>query len=236
MEGSLTLALPSTLKMGNRERFEEVKNAESVSTVIHNARRVLKQELQARCFTLRSSNSRMVQLYMSKQMDAKGMLTNEQYELARSLYMQWLRKANNIVQLLARESSPRKKQKMGGPSLFRGASLVEGLEGSPAARTQNDDFDPVTDEIERWERLSPDSFSEFVDDGSLLNEFALMWELREHFPLHFIVFKQTACHLSHEANVEQVYSGNLSDPNMDPEYLAHLVMVGINQKSYKPST
>jgi hypothetical protein len=70
---------------------------------------------------------------------------------------------------------------MGGPSLFRGASLVEGLEGSPAARTQNDDFDPVTDEIELWERLSPDSFSEFVDDGSLLNEFAMMWELRKRF-------------------------------------------------------
>ena len=81
------------------------------------------------------------------------------------------------------------------------------LEGSPAAWTKkNDGFDPVTDEIERWERLSPDSFSEFVDDGSLLNEFAMMWELRERFPLHFIVFKQTACHLSHEANVGQVFS------------------------------
>ena len=66
----------------------------------------------------------------------------------------------------------------------------------------------------------------------------MMWELRERFPLHFIVFKQTACHLSHEANVEQVYSraGNLSDPNMAPKYLTHLVMVGINKKSYRPST
>jgi len=38
--------------------------------------------------------------------------------------------------------------------------------------------------------------------------------------------------------VEQVFSGagKLYDPNLDPEYLAHLVMVGINQKSYKPST
>ena len=89
---------------------------------------------------------------MSKQMDAKGMLNTEQYELARSLYMQWLRKANNIVQLLARESSTHKKQKMGGPSLFHGASIVEGLEGSPAARTQNDGFDLVTDEIEQWDR------------------------------------------------------------------------------------
>ena len=51
--------MPSTLKM-DRERFEEVKKAESVSTMIHNARRVLKEELQARCSTLRFSNSRMV--------------------------------------------------------------------------------------------------------------------------------------------------------------------------------
>ena len=54
---------------------------------------MLKEDLQVRCFTLRSSNSRMVQLYMSKQMDANGMLTNEQYELARTLSMQWLRKS-----------------------------------------------------------------------------------------------------------------------------------------------
>ena len=137
------------------------------------------------------------------------------------------------------ESSPCTKQKMGVPSLFLGAPLVEGLEGSPAARTQNDCFDPVTDEIGRWERLSQDSFSEFVDAGALLNEFAMMWALRERFPLHFIVFKQTACHLSREANVEQVRvfsrAGKLSDPNMDPEFLAHLVMVLINKKSYRPS-
>jgi hypothetical protein len=78
----------------------------------------------------------------------------------------------------------------------------------------------------------------FVDDGSLLNEFAMMWDLRERFPLHFIVFKQTVCHLSHEANVDQVISrvGSLSNPNMDPEYLPHLVMVGVNKKSHKPST
>ena len=104
------------------------------------------------------------------------------------------------------------------------------------ARTPSDGFDPVTDEVERWERLDPDLYSEFIDAGGLLNEFAMMWALRERFPLHFVVFKQTACHLPHEANVEMVFSraGNLSDPNMDPEFLAHLVMVLINKKSYKP--
>ena len=165
------------------------------------------------------------------------MLTNEQSELARTLYLQWLRTANEIVKLPVRGSSPRKKLKTAVPSLFRGALLVEGAADSPAARTPSDGFDPVIDEIERWERLDPDSIAEFYDTGGLLNEFAMMWALRERFPLHFIVFKQTACHLPHEANVEMVFSraGNLSDPSMDPEFLAHLVMALVNKKSYTPS-
>ena len=65
----------------------------------------------------------------------------------------------------------------------------------------------------------------------------MMWALRERFPLHFIVFKQTACHLPHETNVEQIFSraGNISDPNIDPEFLANLVTMLINKKSFKPS-
>ena len=80
-------------------------------------------------------------------------------------------------------------------------------------------------------------YAPFVDDGGLLNEFAMMWALRDSFPLHFHIFKQTACHLPHEANVEQIFSraGNLSDPNMDPEFLAHLVMVLVNKKAFKPT-
>ena len=50
------------------------------------------------------------------------------------------------------------------------------------------------------------------------------------FPLHEIVFKMTASHLPHKANVEQYFSraGALSDPNMDPDFLGKLVMVGVN--------
>ena len=87
------------------------------------------------------------------------------------------------------------------------------------------------------ESLSPDAYAQFFDYGGLLNEFAVMWALRNSFPLHFRVFKQIACHLPHEANVEQVFSsraGNLSDPNMDPEFLARLVMVLVNKKAFKP--
>ena len=44
------------------------------------------------------------------------------------------------------------------------------------------------------------------DNDGLLNEFKLMWAERNRFPLHLIVFKQTACHLPHEANVEMIFS------------------------------
>ena len=60
--------------------------------------------------------------------------------------------------------------------------------------------------------------------------------LLESFPLHFTVFKQTACHLAHEANVEKVFSraGLLADSNLLPAHLSTLVMVGFNKKAFKP--
>jgi hypothetical protein len=72
---------------------------------------------------------------------------------------------------------------------------------------------------------------------AVLNEFAMMWAIRDLFPLHYTVFKQYASHLPHEANVEQLFSrsGNLSDPNMDPEFLAALTSIGVNKKVYKPT-
>ena len=56
------------------------------------------------------------------------------------------------------------------------------------------------------------------------------------FPLHYFVFRQTASHLPHEGDVEQIFSlgGRLSDPNMNPAYLATLVFVGSNIKVYMP--
>jgi hypothetical protein len=53
-----------------------------------------------------------------------------------------------------------------------------------------------------------------------INEFAMMWALKDRFPLHYIVFKQCASHIPHEANAEQLFSraGLLSDPNIDPHF------------------
>ena len=64
-----------------------------------------------------------------------------------------------------------------------------------------------------------------------------MWAQRKNFPIHYFVFRQTASHLPHEGNVEQIFSlgGRLSDPNMDPGYLASLVFIGSNRKVHMPA-
>ena len=85
--------------------------------------------------------------------------------------------------------------------------------------------------------MSKEACESFIgEDDDLLNEFEMMWAMRDRFPLHFIVFKQTACHLAHEANVEQVFSraGLLSDPNLLPAHLATLVKVGFNKMAFVP--
>ena len=50
----------------------------------------------------------------------------------------------------------------------------------------------MLDELRRWEGMGVKEYSNFVSADGLLNEFAMMWSLREAFPLHFIIFKQTA--------------------------------------------
>ena len=64
----------------------------------------------------------------------------------------------------------------------------------------------------------------------------MMWALRERFPLHLIVFKQTACDLPHEGNVENLFSraGLLSDPNMDPLFLAILTSILAGKSACNP--
>jgi hypothetical protein len=100
----------------------------------------------------------------------------------------------------------------------------------------NEIRDSVLDELKQWELLDPLGYLQSIREDGLLHQFKMMWDLRESFPLHFTVFKQTACHLSHEANVEQVFSraGLLADPHLLPSHLSTLVMVGFNKNAFKP--
>ena len=62
-------------------------------------------------------------------------------------------------------------------------------------------------EVVKSFRRSPGECQCFVstDDG-ILNEFEKMCQIRILFPLHFLVFRQTSCHLTTETNVEKNFS------------------------------
>ena len=98
-------------------------------------------------------------------------------------------------------------------------------------------FDAVGVETERYKFLAPEEVQPYVRNDGLLNEFKMTYAFRHRFPLHYIVFKQTASHLPHKAKVEQALfsrAGQLVDPNLDPNYLGMMVMVGMNKKNFKP--
>ena len=63
--------------------------------------------------------------------------------------------------------------------------------------------------------------------------------MRHTFHLHYIVFRQTASHIPHEGNSEQLFSrsGALSDDNgkMDPARLAVWTAIGINSSTFRPT-
>ena len=147
-----------------------------------------------------------------------------------TLFLQWMRRAAVIAGVAVLTLPPlSKKPKVLG--VFR-ASSSDGI----VADHSSADFDAVADEMKRWKELPSSIVDSFIDEQGLLNEFALLWSLRNAFPLHFIIFKQTAVHIPHEANVEQVFStaGLLSNALLDPGFLADLVMISRNKKVYKP--
>ena len=54
--------------------------------------------------------------------------------------------------------------------------------------------------------LNQAQIDEFMDNEGIINEFTLVYKLRNAFPLHYILFKQVSSHIPHEANVEQYFS------------------------------
>ena len=89
-----------------------------------------------------------------------------------------------------------------------------------------------------WQAIPPAKVNEFRDDDGLVNEFALLWNVRIQFPLHFTVFKQVSSHMAHEGNSEELFSqaGNLSSDNGrgDPDKLATWTYVSKNMFVFKP--
>ena len=89
--------------------------------------------------------------------------------------------------------------------------------------------------------MSHDRIEPFTDDQGLINEFALMYNVKDSFPLHYIVFKQTAVHIPDPARGE-CRAGLLHGwqagvcSHSDPRHLARMVMIACNKKIYKPES
>ena len=54
--------------------------------------------------------------------------------------------------------------------------------------------------LERWSKIDKSTIRSFKDDDGIVNDVALIYSVRNSFPLHYIVFKQLASHISHEGN------------------------------------
>jgi DNA topoisomerase IA len=76
-----------------------------------------------------------------------------------------------------------------------------------------------------------------INTRGLVDEFALVSALKLTFPLHYIVFMQTSCHLAHEGDSESFFalSKHLTDPNMYASMLRALSKIAANQIVYKPT-
>jgi hypothetical protein len=236
---SLTVkAHPPTAKLADRVRQTETRKAEDLHSSISTARRIMVKELDERFFddAKRPSNTRLVQCWMGKQRLAEKWMPEPWRVLAKGLYLGMLRDAAKIAGIGLRQS-PRKVQKTsaGSSSLVRNVSDDDDDERV----LLTDDSDPVTEEAARWAALDKKTIREYEDDDGIVNEFALVYHLRQSFPLHYIVFKQTAAHLPHEGNSEQLFSraGDPSDDNgkMNPHRLAVWTSIGVNFSTYKPT-
>ena len=116
--------LPQSLKLNHRVRSVEQREPGKLEDFIRVAREVMQRELQEWCFDRKISNSRLVQVCMSKQpvLDAQKVFQG-QYITTETLYMTYLREANDVLKLTTPRQSPRKKQKFSGG--FRGVSALE---------------------------------------------------------------------------------------------------------------
>ena len=66
-----------------------------------------------------------------------------------------------------------------------------------AGDSNDDATDTVTNEVSRWKTIDRTTINKHKDEDGLVNEFALLYELRTLFPLHYFLFRQNS--LPHRA-------------------------------------
>lgn len=235
------LSLPASSKLEDRKRSSCLMKSDSIHPMIVAARSEIVTQLDARFFQDMPSETRLVQLYMSKQADMSILLPPEWVASAKGFYLVWMRKAATALNLGTRISPPRPKKRSRTSYLFDG--LEGGVTNSPAGpeivAESGAGSDVVQIEVVRWAAFPAAKIEPFRDPASgLVNEFKLMFSVRKEFPLNFFVFRQTCVHIGHEANAEDTFSlsGSLSNENGHTgiDFLSRLTRIQKNKERYKP--
>lgn len=254
MYGPLKLLdFPKSAKLKHRTRLQlPARDRSILSEATQTAQAVAWDQLEDRFFTNAPSRSRLIQLYMSKNMPISEAVPKEFVSTANGYYLVALRAAARHLNKLSASENPEKKMSLSASTTnCKGKRKRHGMEQSavvmlispPVAANSsisaNDDApDAVMAEVNAWDNLPMQLVEEHRDPSTgLVDEFALLFARRHQFPLHYFVFRQCASHLGHEANVEQLFSGakHLSDPNMLPSFLRNLTKISANKSKYKPS-
>ncbi|KAL1530450.1 hypothetical protein AB1Y20_001353 [Prymnesium parvum] len=151
---------PTGVKVEDRSRKAATIAADSIHPMVIAARKSLCAELTSRFLTDLPSETRLVQLYMSKQADMTKCFPPDWVTAAKSFYLVWLRKAASAFGVGTRVSPPRPKKKQRVACLFD--RLEEDVQqADPNPEDVGAGSNAIELEIQRWIqsnkcRLKPD--------------------------------------------------------------------------------
>ena len=199
-------------------------------------------QIENRLMTRAPSRVRRIQLCMSKQVIFDNAVPTEWKATAKGYYVKALRSAQAI--LVKKHSVLRTSPRKGAAILSRKGSNSSSTQLFRSPNSSNDSpstvpNDVVATEIAVWELMSQETIEKYRHPESMLmDEFTMAYEHRRKCPCNYFVFRQCASHRGTEAKCEQVFSGskNLSDWNMNPDFLKHVVKMKENKALYKPTS
>lgn len=241
-EDLIILSFPQGLKIEDRKRSLFVMNADSIHPMITTARSVMTEQINQRFLQEMPSETRLVQLFMSKQAVMSANFPAEWVASAKGFYFVWLRNAADALNISTHVSPPRPKKKSRTAYLFGGLGNEPGTPDNTApAEEVGAGSDALMLEVSRWATLPSVKIEPFrIASSGMLDEFKLIFSLRNEFPLHFFVFRQTCVHIGHEANAEDTFSlsGSLSNENTHTgiNFLSRLTRIRKNKKRFTPAT
>ena len=194
------LQFPATASMAHRDRATERIPASQISEMIVTCRSVLQDQLTARFFTDRPSNARLVLCYMSKSLPIDAYLPKPWVNLAKTLYLQWLRTCLDLHLASERRqggcSTPDAFKRPRSSGLFRHLGVDAGG-GECGGDVGGPEHGLLQAEVASWANLDPATLDLHRHANGLVNEFALAYRTRDTHPGHFLLFRQAmpACQM-----------------------------------------